>query len=126
MSSRKEIPSMLHNVYDYRKQIWNIKTTKDLEELAMKSERELFFYLTYAYISDLDLSNILSQSSLILRLGVSIYAEQAKKLGFDDICNYLSKYMVIDESSTQAFKVVNEIKMAEEREKRLNDGQLLG
>lgn len=126
MNSRNEIPSMLHNVYDYRRQVWDIKCTKDLEDLAIKSERELFFYLTYAYISDLDLSEILNQSSLILRLGVAVYVEQVKKLGFDDICNYLSKFMVIDESSTQAFKVVNEIKMAEEREKKINDGQLLG
>ena len=118
MKSRENIPDMIKNVYNDRKQIWNINTTEDLERLALDSDRELFFYLTYAYIANLDLSNILSQDSIILRYGVSIYVEQAEKLGFTEICDYLRQYMVVNESAEQAYKVLHEITMAEEREKR--------
>ena len=126
MNSRVEVPEMLKKVYNYRlegsKGSWDIKTTEQLEELLKDSEREFYFYLTYAYISNLDLNSILTNDSLALRLAVSIYTEQARLQGYDCICEYLNQFMVTDESVVQAKKVINEIRMAEERERIENGG----
>lgn len=126
LNSRVEVPEMLKKVYNYRlegsKGSWNVKTTEQLEELLKDSEREFYFYLTYAYISNLDLNGILTNDSLILRLAVSIYTEQARTQGYDCICDYLNQFMVTDESVVQAKKVIREIRMAEERERIENGG----
>lgn len=126
LNSRVEVPVMLKKVYNYRlegsKGSWDIKTTEQLEELLKDSEREFYFYLTYAYISNLDLNSILTNDSLALRLAVSIYTEQARLQGYDCICEYLNQFMVTDESVVQAKKVINEIRMAEERE-RIENGR---
>ena len=121
--SRKEfqVPKALEKVYEQRSRIWDIKTTKDLENLMETSEREFYYYLTYAYIKQLDLSNILSQDSLVIRLGVSMYYQWLKTFGYEDICKYLNTYMVADESTVQARKVARELQMTEYREKIEND-----
>ena len=122
MKSREELPEMLLRVYEYRSQSWNINTTEDLEKLAIESEREVFFYLIYAFIKNKDLNNILRQDSIILRQTVDILVKQADEMGYGFLRDYLSQFMVVNESSEQAFKVLNEIKMAEEREKRQYEG----
>lgn len=125
--SRKEfqVSKALERVYEQRSHVWDIKTTEDLEKLLESSEREFYYYLTYAYIKHLDLSGILSQDSLSIRLGVSVYYQWLKTLGYTDICEYLDTYMVANESTEQAYKVVHELQMMEFREKIRNDRQLL-
>lgn len=129
MNSRLEFPDMLKRVYAYRKErcdgAWNIDNTEQLEKLLDDSEREFYFFLTYAYMSNLDLTGIITNESLPIRLAVAIYTSQAKEHGYDSICEYLNQFIVADESVVQAKKVINEITMAKQRERIENDRKLL-
>ncbi|MBQ2885904.1 MAG: hypothetical protein IJE43_19435 [Alphaproteobacteria bacterium] len=126
MSNKEfQIPTSLQAVYEQRSMFWNVKSTKDLEMLLETSEREFYYYLTYAYIHRLDLTGILSQDSLCIRLSVSVYYQWVKDFGYVDICKYLDKFMVANESTEQAYRVIHEIKMMTYKESLLNDGQLL-
>lgn len=106
MNSRLEFPDMLKRVYAYRKErcdgAWNIDNTEQLEKLLDDSEREFYFFLTYAYMSNLDLTGIITNESLPIRLAVAIYTSQAKEQGYDSICEYLNQFIVADESVVQA------------------------
>lgn len=109
---------MLKKVYERRAcDRWNVRSSGDLLKLADRSERELYFFLTYAYMQDIDLSGILQPGNLTIRLIVALYTRIAAEYGYDCICDYYRQFIVIDESSEQAGKVIREIKMAEERGK---------
>lgn len=129
MNSRLEFPDMLKRVYAYRKErcdgAWNIDNTEQLEKLLDDSEREFYFFLTYAYMSNLDLTGIITNESLPIRLAVAIYTSQAKEQGYGSICEYLNQFIVADESFVQAKKVIHEITMAKQRERIENDRKLL-
>lgn len=129
MNSRLEFPDMLKRVYTYRKErcdgAWDIGNTEQLEKLLDDSEREFYFFLTYAYMSNLDLTGIITNESLPIRLAVAIYASQAKEQGYDSICEYLNQFIVTDESVVQAKKVIHEITMAKQRERIEHDRKLL-
>lgn len=129
MNSRLEFPDMLKRVYAYRKERcdgdWNIDNTEQLEKLLDDSEREFYFFLTYAYMSNLDLTGIITNESLPIRLAVAIYTSQAKEQGYGSICEYLNQFIVADESVVQAKKVIHEITMAKQRERIENDRKLL-
>lgn len=129
MNSRLEFPDMLKRVYAYRKErcdgAWNIDNTEQLEKLLDDSEREFYFFLTYAYMSNLDLTGIITNESLPIRLAVAIYTSQAKEQGYGSICEYLNQFIVVDESVVQAKKVIHEITMAKQRERIENDRKLL-
>ena len=129
MNSRLEFPDMLKRVYAYRKErcdgAWNIDNTEQLEKLLDESEREFYFFLTYAYMSNLDLTGIITNESLPIRLAVAIYTSQAKEQGYGSICEYLNQFIVADESVVQAKKVIHEITMAKQRERIENDRKLL-
>lgn len=129
MNSRLEFPDMLKRVYAYRKErcdgAWNIDNTEQLEKLLDDSEREFYFFLTYAYMSNLDLTGIITNESLPIRLAVAIYTSQAKEQGYGSICEYLDQFIVADESVVQAKKVIHEITMAKQRERIENDRKLL-
>lgn len=129
MNSRLEFPDMLKRVYAYRKErcdgAWNIDNIEQLEKLLDDSEREFYFFLTYAYMSNLDLTGIITNESLPIRLAVAIYTSQAKEQGYGSICEYLNQFIVADESVVQAKKVIHEITMAKQRERIENDRKLL-
>lgn len=129
MNSRLEFPNMLKRVYAYRKErcdgAWNIDNTEQLEKLLDDSEREFYFFLTYAYMSNLDLTGIITNESLPIRLAVAIYTSQAKEQGYGSICEYLNQFIVADESVVQAKKVIHEITMAKQRERIENGRKLL-
>ena len=129
MNSRLEFPDMLKRVYAYRKErcdgAWNIDNTEQLEKLLDDSEREFYFFLTYAYMLNLDLTGIITNESLPIRLAVAIYTSQAKEQGYGSICEYLNQFIVADESVVQAKKVIHEITMAKQRERIENDRKLL-
>lgn len=129
MNGRLEFPDMLKRVYAYRKErcdgAWNIDNTEQLEKLLDDSEREFYFFLTYAYMSNLDLTGIITNESLPIRLAVAIYTSQAKEQGYGSICEYLNQFIVADESVVQAKKVIHEITMAKQRERIENDRKLL-
>lgn len=120
---------MLKRVYAYRKEqcdgAWDIDNTEQLEKLLDDSEREFYFFLTYAYMSNLDLAGIVTNESLPIRLAVAIYTSQAKEQGYNSICEYLNQFIVTDESVVQAKKVIHEITMAKQRERIENDRKLL-
>lgn len=120
---------MLKRIYTYRKEqcrgAWDINNTEQLEKLLDDSEREFYFFLTYAYMSNLDLTGIVTNENLPIRLAIAIYTSQAREQGYDSICEYLNQFIVTDESVVQAKKVIHEITMAKQRERIENDRKLL-
>lgn len=117
MTNQKEFPAMLRRIYESRaKGSWNITTTEELLLLADKSERELYFFLTYAYMSDMDLSRILNADNLTVRLIISLYTKIAVEYGYSCIAEYYRKFVVVNESSKQVDNVIHEIQMAEVRD----------
>lgn len=109
--------SIIDKLYDERSKQFSIKTKEDLLNLLEDSEREFYFYLTYAYIRNLDLADIIDNSVTAIRIGISLFCLQAEAVGLSSIKKYYDRFLVVDESSVQAYKVLSEFSISDKREK---------
>lgn len=111
MVKRDQLRPLIGNVYKQRMQSITINNQTDFLELLNGNERDLYFYLMYAYLYDLDLTNILDFNITPVRIVISLFCDNADKLGYPEIRKYYDKFLVTNESTQQAGNVIKELTM---------------